>query len=111
MERTTTARDAILLMGSLAEKYGYYSADWVGGDESMGEGGEALTVIDKNEAWVFHITSDDTGKSAVWVAQRVPDDHVSMVANLWVIRHIYPNHPDFLYSANIWEVIIPNFMK
>jgi hypothetical protein len=28
---------------------------------SMGEGGEALTVIDKEEAWVFHVMPDDTG--------------------------------------------------
>ena len=77
LERTTTARDAIKLMGSLAEKYGFYAADWSGGDASKGEGGEALTVVDKKEAWIFHILADDTGSSAIWAAQRVPDDHVS----------------------------------
>ena len=79
LERTTTARDAIKLMGSLAEKYGFYAADWSGGDASKGEGGEALTVVDKTEAWIFHILADDTGSSAIWVAQRVPDDHVSII--------------------------------
>ena len=64
-------------MGSLAEKYGFYAADWSGGDASKGEGGEALTVVDKKEAWIFHILADDTGSSAIWAAQRVPDDHVS----------------------------------
>lgn len=77
LERTTTAKDAILLMGALAEKYGFYAADWSGGDASKGEGGEALTVVDKTEAWVFHVLADDTGASAVWAAQRVKDDHVS----------------------------------
>jgi dipeptidase len=104
LERTTSAREAILLMGELATKYGFYSCDWSGGDDSKGEGGEALTVIDTKEAWMFHVTSDDTGASAVWVAQRIPDDHVSVVANLFVIRKIDPNSPDFLYSKNLWEV-------
>ena len=31
LERTTTAVDAIKLMGSLAEELGYYTADWVSG--------------------------------------------------------------------------------
>ena len=76
LERCKTARCAIELMGGLAEQYGYYTADWSGGDNSKGEGGEALTVIDPEEAWVFHVLSDDTRTSAVWAAQRVPDDHV-----------------------------------
>jgi len=77
LERTSTARDAVLLMGALAEQHGFYAADWSGGDASKGEGGETLTVIDKTEAWVFHVLADDTGTSALWAAQRVPDDHVS----------------------------------
>ena len=78
LERCKTAREAVLLMGELAVKYGFYAADWSGGDDSKGEGGEALTVVDPEEAWVFHVLSDDTGTSAVWAAQRVPDDHVSV---------------------------------
>ncbi len=66
---------------------------------TLSVGGEALTVIDPNEAWMFHIIPDDTKKSAVWVAQRVPDDHISVVANQFVIREVIPNHPDFMYSG------------
>ena len=77
LERSKTAREAIEIMGKLAEDLGFYAADWTGGDASKGEGGEALTVIDPNEAWVFHVCADDTGASAVWVAQRVPHGHVS----------------------------------
>lgn len=76
LERAKTAREAIQIMGDLATSLGFYAAEWVGGDVSLGEGGEALTVIDKKEAWVFHVLADDTGTSAVWVAQRVRDDHV-----------------------------------
>ena len=79
LERTKTAKDAVMLMGKLAEELGFYAADWSGGDASKGEGGEALTVIDPNEAWVFHVCADDTGTSAVWVAQRVPEGHVSVL--------------------------------
>ena len=55
------------MMGDLAERLGFYGADWSGGDASLGEAGEALTVIDANEAWVFHVLADDTGTSAIWV--------------------------------------------
>ena len=49
------------IMGDLATKYGFYSADWddktFGVGNAMGEGGEALTVTDPEEAWMFHIVS------------------------------------------------------
>lgn len=88
LERSTTARQAIQIMGDLATTYGFYAADWSGGDISLGEGGEGLTVVDKHEAWVFHVTADDTGTSAVWVAQRLPPDHVSV--HLLQYIYIYP---------------------
>jgi hypothetical protein len=65
-------------MGDLAVELGFYAADWRGGDMSKGEGGEGLTVIDKEEAWVFHVLADDTGTSAVWAAQRLKPDHVRL---------------------------------
>lgn len=55
---------------------------------SRDQAGEALTVTDSNEAWVFHILSDDTTTSAVWAAQRVPDDHVTVVANQFIINEV-----------------------
>jgi hypothetical protein len=58
MERAKTAREAIQLMGNLATQYGFYSADWESTSPDypnnvMGEGGEALTVVDPTEAWVI----------------------------------------------------------
>ena len=48
-------------MGHFSTTYGFYSADWdtttYGVGNAMGEGGEALTVADPDEAWVFHIVS------------------------------------------------------
>ena len=37
---------------------------------------------------MFHMLADDTGASAVWVAQRVPEDHITAVANQFVIGQI-----------------------
>lgn len=54
------------------------------------EAGEALTIADRHESWMFHILADDTGRSAVWAAQRVPEGHVSACANQFVIREAGP---------------------
>eukprot|EP01041_Mallomonas_annulata_P004646 gene4647-9217_t len=104
LERTSTARDAILLMGGLAEKYGLYTSDWTSDDAASEEGGGSLGIIDTKEAWIFHILSDDSKSSAVWAAQRVPDDHIAVVANQFIIRYIDPNSNDFMYSSNLWDV-------
>ncbi|KAF4710009.1 hypothetical protein FOZ63_007922, partial [Perkinsus olseni] len=99
MERCATARCAIETMGGLAEKYGFY------GTTSVVEAGEALTIADKSEAWVFHIMADDTGKGAIWAAQRVPKGHATMVPNVFVIREIDPDDSqNFLFSKNIFDV-------
>ena len=99
MERCRTAREAIKLMGSLAEEYGY--------GESMG--GEMLALSDPKEIWVFEIMpvgplwTPKSGKpGAVWAAQRVPDDHVSVCANESRIGEIDLASPDyFMASAHV----------
>ena len=89
MERCKTARCAVQLMGDLAVEYGFYGAVWKGDPFTVeGEAGEAMTVTDKTESWMFHIIGDDTGKSAVWLAQRVPEGHVTVVANGFVIKEV-----------------------
>jgi dipeptidase len=108
LERARTAREAIQIMGDLAVTYGFYGETYDAGSYDntflMGEAGEGLSVIDPLEAWIFHILPDDSGQSAVWVAQRVPDNHVSIIANTFVIRDVIPNSEDFMYSSNLWEV-------
>lgn len=106
MERCRTAREAIKLMGSLAEKYGY------GGED----GGEMLAVADPNEVWVFEIMpvgplwTPQSGKpGAVWCAQRVPDDHVSVCPNESRIGEIDLNNPDyFMFSPNVISYAVEN---
>ena len=94
LERTTTARDAIRLAGDLLKKYGWN--DW----------GECLTIADPNEVWMFEVVGSGKDKvGAVWVAQRVPDEHISVCANGSRIRQIQTNNPDyFMYSENVFDV-------
>ena len=71
LERCTTAREAIMLIGRLAEEYGY--GDW----------GECLTFADPKEVWHFEITGSGPGEpGAIWAAQRIPDDHLVISANI-----------------------------
>lgn len=86
LQRATTARNAILIMGRLSEEYGFY-----GPTPAEKEGGESLIVGDTLEAWIFHILpSDFNGSSAIWVAERIDDRAVAVVANMFTIRVIDP---------------------
>ncbi len=78
-----TARDAIRVIGELADEYGYYS--W----------GESFSIADPNEVWIMEIigkgvdmktdrrtrTTYNANKGAVWVAKRIPDGYISAHAN------------------------------
>ena len=91
LERCTTAREAIALMGSLAEKYGYCDS------------GECLTVADPNEVWIFEILGAGPKRiGAVWAAQRIPDDEIAVSANISRIGKIDLNDKDhFMASSNV----------
>jgi dipeptidase len=92
LQRCSTSRDAVLLIGAYAEKYSYADA------------GECLTIADKNEIWqleIFGPGEDNSG--AIWVAQRIPDNHVAISANIPRIAKVDFNSPDFLYSSDIKE--------
>jgi len=99
MEQCKTAREAIKLMGSLGEKYGYGFTDT----------GEMLALADPTEVWIFEIMpvgplwTPKSGKpGAVWCAQRVPDDHVSVCPNESRIGEIDLDNPDyFMASPNV----------
>ena len=109
LERCDTAICAIKTMGELGVKYGFYGPGWDSPDiaDGQGESGEAIVVSDPSSTWMFHIAADDTGGSAIWVAQRVPDGHITAVANMFVIGEIDLSDPaNFLASENIFEVAI-----
>jgi dipeptidase len=106
MERCKTAREAIQLMGSLAEKYGYGFVD----------GGEMLAVTDAKEVWIFEIMpvgplwTPESGKpGAVWCGARIPDDQVSVCPNESRIGEIDVNNSDlFLASTNVISCAVEN---
>lgn len=77
LERATTAREAIDVIVSLANEYGYYSE------------GESFSIADQKEVWVMDLigkgTKLENGKNVrkgiVWVARRVPDGYICAHAN------------------------------
>lgn len=100
LERTRTARDAISLMGELAEKYGFY-----GSSGNQKDGAESLMVGDSDEAFIFHVLADPTGESAIWVAQRVPDNHVGAVTNMFTVRDLdFDDSHNFLIGSLVRSV-------
>ena len=75
LQRSTTAREAIVTMHELVQEYGYNAT------------GESFAVCDKEEAWIMELIGKGPGrKGAVWVALRVPDDCICAYANASRIR-------------------------
>ena len=91
LQRARTAREAIGVMTSLVEKYGYYS------------GGESFTIADPNEVWIMEMVSKGMKeKGAVWVAIRIPDDCIAAHANQSRIHHIpFDDKDNCLYSPDV----------
>jgi dipeptidase len=94
LQRCTSAREAIKLIGKLAEEYGY------------GDYAECISLADPKEVWQLEISGSGKGKpSAIWCAARIPDDHVGVSANMPRISTIDFNNPDlFMYSTNLQKV-------
>lgn len=96
LERCATAREAITLAGELIKEYGWIDV------------GECLTIADKNEVWHLEIIGPGKGKKGgIWVAQRVPDDHIAVNANASTIKHIDLKNSDmFMASENIFKMAL-----
>ena len=70
LQRSKSAREAIKVMTTLANTYGYNSE------------GETFTICDPKEAWIMEMMGKGVGsKGAVWVALRIPDDAICAHAN------------------------------
>ncbi len=86
-QRAKTAREGVLLAGTLVERFGYVDS------------GRTYIICDPDEGWLFCAVN---GKH--WLAQRVDDNEVAMVANTYTIRRVDLSNKDkFLSSGNIIE--------
>ena len=106
LQRAKTAREAISIMTTLVEQYGYCSE------------GETFTICDPNEAWIMEMMGahmPDSVKATlkpsarkqlgrtVWVALRIPDDMICGHANQSRITtfNMKDKSGDVLYSKNV----------
>jgi len=74
LQRSKTAREAIRVMTTLVEQYGYNSE------------GETFTICDPEEAWIMEMMGCASDRKlskerTVWVALRIPDDMICGHAN------------------------------
>jgi len=84
-QRAKTAREGVLLAGKLVERFGYIDS------------GRTYIICDPDEGWLFCVVN---GKH--WMAQRVNDDEVAMVANTYTIHRIdLSDKSSFLASKDI----------
>ncbi len=89
-ERSKTAREAVLLAARLINKYGYNAS------------GRNLNIVDPNEAWQLQMVC---GKH--FVARRVQDDEVVILANTFTIRDVNLNDPEnFICSPDLIDYAI-----
>ena len=94
LQRCTTAREAITLMGKLIKEYGY------------GDSGECLTIADPKEVWHFEVFGEGPDKvGGVWAAVRIPDDEVGVSANIPRISTLNLDDKDnYMASENVFSV-------
>jgi dipeptidase len=89
-ERCRTAREAVLLASRLINKYGYNAS------------GRCLNIVGPNEAWQLQMVC---GKH--FVARRVQDDEVALIANTFSIREVDLNDTiNFICSPDLIDYAI-----
>lgn len=108
LQRCRTAEDALTLITSLMETYGFLP--------SCGPESECLTIADPENVWILELFSvgknwtPESGKPGIiWAAQRVPDDHIAMIPNWSIIKEINLSKPgEYRASSNYQTVAIEN---
>lgn len=96
MHRAKTAREALDVMTSLVEEFGYYSS------------GESFSISDPDEVWILEmISKGPEERGAVWVARRVPDGYICVHANQARIHEFPMDDPEnCIYSPDVIDFAI-----
>ena len=95
LQRSRSAREAIQVMTTLVEQYGYCSE------------GETFTICDPNEAWILEMQGCGPDRKAskertVWVAVHIPDEAICAHANQSRIGQFsMKDKQNVLYSKNV----------
>lgn len=106
LQRCKTAEEALELITSLMEKYGFLP--------SCGPESECLTIADPEKVWVLELFSvgknwdPASGKPGViWAAVRIPDENVAIIPNWSIIKEIDLSKPEqYRASSNYQQVAI-----
>merc|ERR1719506_2996859 len=92
-------------MGQIAVEQGFYSTDsgdpkqpaYTGSSECL-----LLADAEKDELWIFNVMTGKNNASAIWAAERVPDNHVTAVGNSFTIRKMnLTDSSKWLYSPKV----------
>ncbi|MBE0534685.1 MAG: C69 family dipeptidase [Phycisphaerae bacterium] len=70
VQRARTARQGVEIAGSIIDEVGYSSS-------------RTLVIADAREAWLLSMT-----RGRQWVAQRVPDDKVVLLPNVYIVNEV-----------------------
>lgn len=89
-ERATSAREGVRIAGELIARLGYNSS------------GRTYIIADAGEGWLLHAV-----KGKRWIAARVPDNEVAVIANRYTISGIDLSDEDrFLGSPDIIDYAV-----
>jgi len=89
-QRAKTAREGVHIAGNLIERFGYDGS------------GRTYVICDPDEGWMLSAVN---GKH--WIAQKVPDDHVAVIANTYTIQEVdLQDTMNFLGSTDIIDYAI-----
>ncbi|MFH1861594.1 MAG: C69 family dipeptidase [bacterium] len=86
-QRAKSAREGVHIAASLVERFGYKSS------------GRTYIICDAQEGWLFCAI---LGKR--WLAARVPDDQVAVIANTYSVHHVdLADTVNFLASEDLYN--------